>query len=169
MTDKVAPLYFVIRTTMLPADFNTRVIIPAVQLFPFQDSPLAQRILLAIAGQESGWAEREQIDGPARGFWQFERPGGVRGVMAHIMCKTHLEAFCAKLEIPFDEYTLFEAIAWCDPLAYAMARLLLWSDPRPLPTDEDVAWALYLRLWRPGRPRPLTWASYYNAAGLTIV
>jgi hypothetical protein len=153
---------------MLPSDFNTRVIIPGVHLFPFQDSPLAQKILLAIAGQESGWLEREQIDGPARGFWQFERPGGVRGVMNHIMCKSRLEAFCAKMEIPFDEYTIFEAIAWCDPLAYVMARLLLWTDPGPLPTDADTVWELYVRCWRPGKPKPLTWASYYGAAGSMI-
>jgi hypothetical protein len=154
---------------MLPADFNTRIIAPAVRLFPFQDSPLAQKILLAIAGQESGWLEREQIDGPARGWWQFERPGGVRGVMTHMVSKRPLEAFCDQMEIPFDEAALFEAIAWNDGLAYAMARLLLWTDPAPLPVTSEGVWALYLRTWHPGRARPQTWASFYNAAGVTIV
>jgi hypothetical protein len=153
---------------MLPADFNARIIIPATRLFPFQDSTLAQKILLAIAGQESGWLEREQIDGPARGFWQFERPGGVRGVINHMVSKRPLESFCDQMEIPFDEAALFEAVAWCDPLAYAMARLLLWTDPAPLPTDADATWALYIRCWRPGKPKPQTWASYYGAAGSMI-
>ena len=43
-----------------------------------------------------------------------------------------------------------------DVLAAAFGRLLLWTDPRAPPAvgDESGAWALYLRCWRPGKPRP---------------
>lgn len=37
-------------------------------------------------------------------------------------------------------------------LAAGLARLLLWSDPGRLPSEDDVegAWRLYLKTWRPG-------------------
>lgn len=151
---------------MLPADFHARIIVPAARLFPFHDSPQVQRILLAIAGQESGWRDREQVNGPARGFWQFERGGAVHGVMQHAATVVELRRCCASLEIEFNEYVLYEAVAWNDSLAYAMARLLLWSDPAPLPDMQDELWELYLRCWRPGNPKPLAWAGNWTVSAL---
>jgi hypothetical protein len=38
-----------------------------------------------------------------------------------------------ELLVPFEPATVFEAMAWHDVLAAAMARLLLWTDPAELP------------------------------------
>jgi hypothetical protein len=47
---------------------------------------------------------------------------------------------------------IWDAIEHDDVLAAGLARLLLWSDPGRLPAvgDEQGAWNLYLRTWRPG-------------------
>ncbi|MNL86831.1 hypothetical protein D3C87_2157110 [compost metagenome] len=51
-------------------------------------------------------------------------------------------------------------------LAAGVARLLLWTDPKTLPSigDVDAAWALYLRTWRPGKPHPQTWPALHALA-----
>jgi hypothetical protein len=53
-----------------------------------------------------------------------------------------------------------------DVLAAAFARLLLWSDPASLPRigDAESAWALYLRTWRPGKPKRDSWDGLYQRA-----
>ena len=53
-----------------------------------------------------------------------------------------------------------------DILAAGFARLLLWSDPQPLPAigDQQAAWQLYLRTWRPGKPRATAWPLNYQQA-----
>ena len=54
-----------------------------------QASQRAARFLLAIALQESGLRYRRQVvaggaeNGPASSFWQFEKGGGCKGVLAH--------------------------------------------------------------------------------------
>lgn len=123
-------------------------------------------MLMAIAGQESAWAHRKQIGGPARSYWQFEKGGGVAGVLSHPATKGAIKAVCTKLDIPCETATVYEAMAWCDPLAATMARLLLWSDPRALPAagEQDAAWEYYLRNWRPGMPHPQSWAGRYAVA-----
>jgi hypothetical protein len=122
-------------------------------------------LLLAIAAQESGWNERRQVGGgPARSYWQFESGGGVAGVIALQFAR--LQLVCERLDVPMAQSLIFEAMAWNDRLALAMARLLLWTDPAPLPSigNRDAAWAYYLRLWRPGKPRPDDWAASYARA-----
>lgn len=126
----------------------------------------ARVMLLAIAGQESNWDARRQAGGPARGHYQFERGGGVRGVLNHPATAARMEALCRFLCVPTDEATVYEAIAWNDPLAVGMARLLLWSDPKPLPAvgAQDAALAYYEGIWRPGKPDASRWALRYPAA-----
>ena len=48
----------------------------------------------------------------------------------------------------------------------AFARLLLWTDPAPLPALGAAvrAWAYYRRNWRPGKPHPETWPEMYQNA-----
>jgi len=127
----------------------------------------ARVLVLAIAGQESGWVARRQIGGPARSFWQFEKGGGVAGLFN--VARIRLQALCSELAVPFNDTDVFEAMAWNDTLAAGMARLLLWSDPAPLPNVGDVngSWAYYERNWRPGAPHPEVWpARYATAMGL---
>jgi len=154
---------------MTPAEFQARILDPARAAFPFHDSPESRGILLAIAGQESGWQCRAQInDGPALGWWQFEL-GGVRGVVDHPNTHDLLQAFCAEQCVPFSAVDIHTAIEWHDPLAYALARLLLWTDPQPLPALGDYinGAAYYRRLWRPGKFDPARFATRY-AEALTI-
>lgn len=133
----------------------------------------ARVLVIAIAGQESGWSARRQNGGPARSYWQFEQGGGVAGLVR--VAPVLLSNVCASLDIPFSYLTqnsaaVFEAMAWNDTLACCMARLLLWTDPRPLPDvgQQDAAWDYYVRNWRPGAPRPDAWPARYGTA-LTLV
>ena len=67
---------------------------------------------------------------------------------------------------PYDRTVVFEAMAWNDTLACAMARLLLWMQPPALPAigDKEGAWQYYLKAWRPGAPHRHTWDARYDTA-----
>ena len=71
---------------MKPQLFLTSVIRPGLAVLADAtalrvDSPEAEVLLLAIATQESALRHRTQVGGPARGYWQFERGGGLAGIM----------------------------------------------------------------------------------------
>lgn len=154
---------------MTPETFVSLVLDPGLATLRTVGIPSDDRarlLILAICGQESNWEHRRQIGGPARGFAQFERGGGVRGVLTHSASHAAIRRVCGLLDIPCDEATVYEAAAWNDTLAVALARLLLWTDPRPLPArgDEHGAWVYYLRLWRPGKPHPDAWPRRYQQA-----
>ncbi len=111
----------------------------------------ARLILLAITGQEADARFRRQHgNGPARGLWQFERGGGVAGVLGHRASIGLAGALCAWRGVLAGSTEVHAALEHDDVLAAGFARLLLWTDPKPLPADEEGAWALYLRTWRPG-------------------
>lgn len=139
--------------------------LPEIKL-PASDKAAA--LITAIAGQEGAWKFRRQIGGPARGFWQFEKMGGA----IELFQKTpkQLKALCDYLDIPFVLPDVFEAMAWNDTLACAMARLLLWQDPHALPEvgAKVAAWDYYIRNWRPGAPHPDAWGLNYDTA-VTVV
>lgn len=140
---------------------------PAMKLLPAKMSSTKSLImLLAIGLQESRFEHRRQIGGPARGFWQFERGGGVKGVMTHKASKTHAEALCKARGVEFSPQSVYEALERDDVLAAGFARLLLYTDPKALPEpgDEQGAWDLYLRVWRPGKPHRHTWDALYARA-----
>lgn len=153
---------------MTPDLFFSRIVEPTLQYMAASPSisvptSMGARVLtMATAGQESGWAARRQIGGPARSYWQFEKGGGV----AEVMQKTpvELKAVCASQDVPYDATAIFEAMAWNDTLACTMARLLLWQDPNPLPAvgDKEGAWQYYLRNWRPGAPHRASWDGLYD-------
>lgn len=126
----------------------------------------ARVMLLAIAGQESGLRYRAQVGGPARGLWQFERGGGVRGVLNHPATAKVAARACAELLVPATEMSVHPALEHNDDLACVFARLLLLSDAAALPgvDQPDAGWAYYLRNWRPGKPHPQTWAEKWRDA-----
>jgi hypothetical protein len=130
------------------------------------DSSLARVMLVAIGLQESLLIHRRQIGGPARGLWQFERGGGVRGVLAHHATKTLAESLCRHFVVPSDQHSVYNALEHNDPLAAGFARLNLWWMPAPLPRicDEAGAWEHYIEAWRPGKPHLRTWSANYRAA-----
>jgi hypothetical protein len=141
---------------------------PALLLLPARmESVEATVQLLAVGLQESRFEHRRQIGGPARSFWQAEKGGGmVHGVLRHPATKKHALAVCdARGVRPADE-AVYVAIEHDDVLAAALARLLLFTDPYPLPKLGDAAgaWGYYLRTWRPGNPHPHTWDALYTKA-----
>lgn len=141
---------------------------PALAILPMaMDSPKARVLLLATGLQESRFEHRRQMgNGPARGFWQFERGGGVKGVFTHHASTGHLFNLCKARDVPFDIPTIWACLETDDVLAAGVARLLYYTDPKPLPAVEDAegAWKLYLRTWRPGKPHPSTWPGYHRQA-----
>lgn len=142
-------------------------IAPALALLPpSMSSSDAQLLLLAIGLQESRFQHRRQIGGPARGFWQFEQGGGVRGVLTHAASRDAARRVCAVRGVEPLSAPVYARLESDDVLAAAFARLLLWTDPARLPAagDSDGAWALYLRTWRPGKPHPHTWPALYASA-----
>jgi len=151
---------------MTPANFYSLVLLPSCARLPAAMNTQQSRLMLmAIAGQESGWANRTQVGGPARGFWQFDMTA-ILDILAHPVCGPLAISACAMWDVPADPTTIYEAIAWHDPLACHMARLLLLADPAALPAIDDAAdaYACYTRNWRPGVERPEAWPAIYAQA-----
>ena len=152
-------------------DHIVRFTLPAAYslLPPQMQSPAASALLLSIGLQESRFRARRQHVGPARGFWQFERGGGVHGVLthpataviaAHVLTELRYEHL---LERESKNHDVHAALEDNDVLAAAFARLLLWTVPAALPKPADPVggWAQYLAGWRPGRPHPGTWHAFF--------
>lgn len=133
------------------------------------DTPDARVQLYAIGRQESRFEVRRQHgNGPAAGFWQFERGGGVVGVMSHRASKDLAITACSRRGVRFDSTAVWRALQTDDVLATVFARLLLLTDPAPLPRatveNASAGWQTYVRNWRPGRPHPETWARFWAEA-----
>jgi hypothetical protein len=150
-------------------------IIPAAyELLPTKmNRPEATAMLLAIGLQESRFQHRTQMNGPARSFWQFEAGGGCAGVLGHVASKRHIIGAHSLLQydLPVGAAELHRVIADNDVLAAVCARLLLWTDSRPMPRKEDgpeAAWQLYARTWRPGKPHRETWDKFHESAWARI-
>ena len=129
-------------------------------------SPQATVLLVAIGLQESRFEHRQQIGGPARSFWQFEKGGGITGVLSHPVSKLHARAVCVLRGIDATPSAVYAAMLHDDLLSCAFARLLLYTDAAPLPEPGQVvtSWHYYVRNWRPGKPHRSTWDSLYSAA-----
>ncbi|MBB5448233.1 MULTISPECIES: hypothetical protein [unclassified Paraburkholderia] len=148
-------------------------IAPALAILPSaMDSRPARVMLLAIGLQESHFTARRQMNGgPARGFWQFEQGtakshGGVWGVYLHDASRYWLNVLCEARHVGFDPVSIYSTLEHDDILAAGVARLLLFTDPPKLPAADDTAgaWAVYLRTWQPGKPRPESWPEFHRQA-----
>jgi hypothetical protein len=131
-------------------------------------SHAAEVMLVAIALQESDATHRLQMGGPARGWWQFEKMGGLAGVMRHRRSGEIAESLCSELGISPSVDAAWLALPYSELLAAGLTRLLLWTDARPLllpmPEHEDGAWDIYRDNWRPGKPRRERWATSWRVA-----
>ena len=124
------------------------------------DTPAARVLLLTFGLQESGFKHRDQLEkngkntalGPALSYWQFERGGGVLGVLTHPASRNYAKRVCDAVGVEPESRAVWERMATDDALGCAFARLLIWTDPLALPSESDAesAWRLYLRTWRPG-------------------
>ena len=146
---------------------NRHIIQTALSLLPatHSDEGLVRQMLTAIGLQESGFKHRQQIGGPARGFWQFELIG-VKGVLEHHTTAKAAAEVCERLQYEPSVSAVYQAIADNDVLAACFARLLLWQHPDPLPLGNDIdgAWDYYISQWRPGRPHRETWDDHFKAS-----
>lgn len=89
----------------------------------------------------------------------------------HAASKGHLAALCKARSVACEPDAIYSALEYDDVLAAGVARLLLWSDPKALPSigDVDAAWALYQRTWRPGKPHPKARPDLYRQAVAEVV
>ena len=156
---------------MTPAAFFNTILLPSSTalsaIYGVSNTKAARVFLMAVAGHETNWSARRQVPGgEARGYWQFEKNGGVAAVVLDPLTSSILEPFCKSRDIPFDVATIYEAIAWHDTLAYVVARLFTWMDPRPIPVVGDSAgsYQYYLDIWRPGAKLPGSWPALYQQA-----
>jgi len=111
-----------------------------------QESPNQDQCQI-VAGQKPG------VCGPARGIFQFEKGGGVAGVMQHHSTRVAAAEVCRLLKIPATVEAVYDALRTTDDaLDVAFARMLYWTDKDPLPKFGDVSgsWEYYVRTWRPG-------------------
>lgn len=152
---------------MTLAEIIQNAYLPALAIIGVKDSPQAQVQSLATGLQESRFTARRQMGmGPAMGFWQFERGGGVKGVLNHATSKAKALTLCQARGVEATPMGVWLALENDDVLAAGFCRLLLLTDPRPLPavTDTEGGWACYLRNWRPGKPHPETWPRFHQQA-----
>jgi hypothetical protein len=115
---------------------------PALDLLPSQMGTTEARVmLLAICGQEADFHHRWQVidaaqpdrKGPARGLLQFERGnaqlgGGVWGVFKHHQSHEMLRMVCRERNVAFEPASIWMTLERDDVLAFAVGRLLLWTD-----------------------------------------
>lgn len=151
-------------------DLMDAFILPAAfEILPAWMTTLdAHALLLAIGLQESGFQTRRQAgNGPARGFWQFEI-SAVTDVIAasstHQAMSDALDSLRYPRQMPLRD--VLAALEHHDVLAACAARCLLARSLLSLPGPEeaDQGWAVYQACWRPGQPKPDTWASHFDVA-----
>lgn len=165
---------------MIP-DTVAQAVNKAFYMLPAQMASEQARVMVyAIGLQESRFLHRRQMierdgklipEGPAKGYWQFERGGGCKGVLNHGASRYWMNHLCNARHVQPDSLSLWNAIEFDDVLAAGAARLLLFTDPFRLPAigDEQGAWDLYVRVWRPGKPHRDTWNNLYGAAVSKVI
>lgn len=132
----------------------------------------AKVLLYATSRQENPKRLPKQVGGPAVGDYQFESGGGVKGVLEHPSTAALGASVCKARGIAASRLTVYEALQHDPVLAAAFARLLYYTDPGRIPAvgDEQGAWGVYLRTWRPGafkrQPEELRakWSKSYSDA-----
>ena len=85
----------------LLATITRDAIDPALALLPGKmDNDRARVQMLAMGLQESRFIHRRQLgNGPARGLWQFERGGGVKGVLEHPASAALARDICIAMDV----------------------------------------------------------------------
>lgn len=162
---------------MTPELFLSTGIVPALAYLRghgIPDTLAARRIILTICMQESGIRHRRQVgsdgteSGPAASYAQFEKSGGCKGVLTHRGVKEIMLKACADFNLTPTPEGLWEAMRYNDVIACIAARLLIYTLPKSLPDTEEEGWAQYLSAWRPGKPKPDKWSTYWSAADLIV-
>lgn len=127
-------------------------------------------MLLCIGLQESNLVFTTQIRGPARGYWGFEIES-CANVLAHNLSEPLAIQLCVHEKVDPNPNAVYTALATHPNLAVGFARLLLETDPSPLPKlgNRDEAWDYYCNLWKPGKPRAQAWIVNYKVSTATLL
>lgn len=164
---------------MEPKAFLARVVDDGLDFLSSLGGPAptenVRRFLLCIALQESGpnldaryQSSPSSSPGPARGWWQFEQGGGVAGVLNHATSKALALQACTSLVVVAEPAAVWRSLEGNDLLSCTFARLLVLTDPKSVPSTEDVAWDYYLRTWRPGKPHRDAWTTNWKTASEAV-
>ena len=91
----------------MPLDSDIR---QGLALLPPQMGSRSARVLLhAISLQENPKRLEQQVKGPARGDYQFEKGGGVVGVMTHAASKRLAGEVCRARAVAFNADSIYQA------------------------------------------------------------
>lgn len=163
---------------MIIKDVHKNIWLPAMKLLPEKMNTRQAAVQGLTTGlQESRLVHRFQVvqgkpgvKGPARSLWQFERGGGVKGVLTHKASAALAKEIQAARGHGVGIDAAFEGIEKDDVLAAVFARLLYYTDPYNLPEvgQSQRAWNTYLRVWRPGKPHEHTWKPFYDEVVASI-
>lgn len=144
----------------------THILPDALDLLPRRMDTLEGRaMVMAIGCQESEFNARVQGGGgPAHGFWQFERGGGIKGVLTHAGTGPLVRPILHLLRYKDTVDECYAAVTYDAVLAAVFARLLLWSVPGALPRihEDEKGWQQYLAGWNPGKPHPEKWSLNFD-------
>ena len=162
---------------MTPTVFYTTILVPGIAwcqtVIPEVPWQRNARVLgLAIAGQESGWEYRVQLDGgEGHSFWMFETIG-VDGVLSDPLVGPMARSLARAAGVAVTAQDIWETIATPrgDALAVGLMRLLLYSDPLPIPPPYAPisCYDYYDHLWRPGKPHEADWATNLAEANAAV-
>lgn len=165
---------------MTPDEFLANILDPNLKTLQKLDGPRVtdpvRVFLTCVALQESGpdldaryQSSPNLTPGPARGWFQFEQGGGVKGVMTHQTTRKMMERICAYAYVQPNQPAVWRALEGHDFLAVAVARMLLLTDPPAVPTNAADGWEAYaVRLWRPGKPHSDKWPGNWARAEAAV-
>jgi len=132
-----------------PVQFGLHVIRPTLQALDLW-SPAAGRLLLGTAIAESGLSHLKQIHGPALGLYQIE-PATHEDLYENFLAyreprRRELRAFTVPNRPVADQ------LIWNLAYATAVARLIYYRRPEPLPPADDL------------RGQAEYWKAHYNTS-----
>ncbi len=118
-----------------PGQFRRLVIRPVVRRLGLW-SPAAERLLLGTALTESGLRRLRQVRGPARGLYQIE-PATLRDLYANwLPRRPKLAEGLGLFTAPQGAHE--DQLIWNLGYATAIARLIYYRRPEPLPRADDL-------------------------------
>ncbi len=118
-----------------PEQFRRLVIRPVVRRLGLW-SPAAERLLLGTALTESGLRHLHQVRGPARGLYQVE-PATLRDLYTNWLPRhSKLSEGLRLFTVPRCAYE--DQLIWNLAYATAIARLIYYRRPEPLPRADDL-------------------------------
>jgi hypothetical protein len=127
---------------MTPEEFIDEIIDPTLTVLSqhgISYTQAAQDLLLGTAIQESRLQNIKQIGGPALGFFQME-PATHNDIWINFLSYKPDLAACVSSFIPSGEQPLSSDLITFPKYACAMARVLYFRCPKPIPTSlEDQA------------------------------